>query len=142
MTSPKTVRDAILTLLQTADPQNGKEDKIKKWFKTQLKQASWPSSPFAWVEYGGGPLKPGISTRSEVQDKFYVVVIDQHAKEEVAEDSVLDFADSIKTALATDMTLGGTVLRSWVSNREKEKLFEKDYSLVGVRLTVETRRYE
>lgn len=141
-TSPKTIRDGIIAILETANPKNGLNKSIKKWFSAEPLRSNWPGFPFAWCEWTGGPLKPRLSSQSHVFDRFYIVVVDEHAKEEVAEDSILDFACAAKDALEADRTLDSLVAASWVSNREKQKLFEKDYSLVAVRLTLETRRTE
>jgi len=143
LTSPKTLRDQIISILQNADPKNGESKSIKKIFKGEPPQSRWPGFPWGWVEWAGGPLTPSsMSVKARVEDRFFVVVVDKHVDADRAEDSVMDFADSVEAALDADPTIGGLVATSYVVNREKEKRFLGDYSLVALRITLYTRRRE
>ena len=69
--------------------------------------------------------------------------VDKHIEADKAEDSVMDFAESIEAALDDSPTLGGLVAASYVVNREKQKVFlEGDYSMIALRITLSTRRRE
>jgi len=142
MTSPKRIRDQIITLIQTAAPQNGVKATITRWFKGEPPKSRWPGFPWAWVEWGGGQMNPPVGAIAEVKDLFYIVVVDKHVEADRAEDSIMDFAESIEAALDDQPTLGGLVSRSYVVNREKQKLFDGDYSICACRITLQSHRRE
>lgn len=142
MTSPKAIRDQIIDLLTTANPQNGAGKGVVKWFKGEPPRLRWPGFPWGWVEWAGGPMAPPVGSKAEIRDSFFVVVVDKHIDAERAEDSVMDFADSIEAALDDSPTVGGLVARSYVVNREKQKLFDGDYSMVACRIILQTHRRE
>ncbi|HLE74924.1 MAG TPA: hypothetical protein VI864_02640 [Candidatus Bathyarchaeia archaeon] len=143
MTSPKAIRDQIITLLTTADPKNGAGKSVVKWFKGEPPKSRWPGFPWGWVEWTGGIMEPPVGSKAEIRDNFFVVVVDKHVDAEKAEDSVMDFADSVEAALDDSPTIGGLVAYSWVVNREKQKVFlEGDYSMIALRITLSTRRRE
>jgi len=89
-------------------------------------------------------MEPPVGSKAMIRDSFYVIVIDKHVEAKTAEDSVLDFAESIEAALDDAPTIGGLVEASWVFNREKDKWFEQgsDYSFRAMRITLSTRRRE
>ena len=142
MANPKAIRDQIITILTTADPKNEAGVSIKKWFKGQPPLSRAPAFPWGWVEWSGGVMQPPVGSKAEINDNFFIVVVDKHINSEKAEDSVMEFVDTIVAALDDAPTIGDLVAYSWVSNREKEKQFEGDYSLIAVRLTLSTRRNE
>jgi len=137
MTSPKAIRNQIITILDAATSL----DSIKRFFKGEPPRSRWPGFPWAWVEWAGGPMAPGAA-KMTVEDRFYIVVVDKHIEAEKAEDSIMDYAESVVAVLDDDPSLGGLVAASWVTNREKQKLFEADYSIVAVRITLQSRRRE
>lgn len=143
MTSPKAIRDQIITILEAAKPENEKGRRVKKWLKGEPPARRYPGFPFGWVEWMGGPMQPSTMTaKSKIEDKFYVVVLDKHVDAEEAEDSIMDFAESVEAALDDDSTIGGLLAASYVINRDKEKRFRDNYSIVAVRVTLYTRRRE
>ena len=95
-----------------------------------------------WVEWSGGVMQPPVGSKAEINDNFFIVVVDKHINFEKAEDSVMEFVDSVETALDDSPTIGGLVARSFVGNREKEKQFQSDYSMVAARITLNTFRRE
>lgn len=80
------------------------------------------------------------SVTAEINDKFLIAVLDKHINAEKAEDSIMEYVDTIETALESSVLLGGLVNDSWIINREKQKSFENDSSVVAVKITLFTRR--
>ena len=142
MANPKEIRDNIINLLTLADPKNGSGVSIRKWFKGQPPPSRYPGFPWGWVEWAGGPMEAPVGSKAEIKDKFYVVVMDKHIDAEYAENSIMEFANSVEAALDDSPTLYGSVARSFVINREKEKQFQRDYSMIAIRLTLTTFRRE
>jgi hypothetical protein len=142
VTDPKAIRDKIKDVLEKCKPENCFGAVVKKWFRAEPLRARVPSFPYGWVEWNQGLAEPPISSKHEIRDAFFVFVVDRHVDAEKAEDSVLSFCKSVEDVLALDPTFGGSVGGSWVSLREKEKLFEGDHSVCGVRITVQSRRRE
>lgn len=144
MTSPKVIRNQIISLLTTANPKNGDGKGVVKWFKARPPRSRWPGFPFGWVEALLGPQEPPVGSKAEVIDVFFIVVFDKHIDAEKADDSVLDFTESIEAALDDSPSIGGLVARSYVANREKDKDFldNNDYSYAAIRITLKTHRRE
>lgn len=143
MVNPKAIRDQIITILIAANPQNEAFVSIKKWFKGQPPPSRHPAFPWGWIEWVGGEMKHDIgSVTAEIDDKFLIAVLDKHMDAEKAENSVMEFVDTIETSLAGAASLGGLVQDSWIINREKEHLFEEDYSIIVAKITVLTRRWK
>jgi hypothetical protein len=143
LTSPKAIRDQIITLLKAANPKNGVGQGIKEIFKGEPPKSRWHDKPWGWVEWTSGAMQAPVGSKAEIRDSFVVVIVDKHIDAEKAEDSVMDFAESIEAALDDSPTIGGLVAASYVVNREKQKVFlEGDYSMVAVRITLATRRRE
>ena len=63
------IKAAILAKLTAAVDLSA----IKKWLKAEPIPTRYPTSPFGWVEYNGGPRKPSAGTK-EVFDDFFVVL--------------------------------------------------------------------
>jgi len=137
---PKATRDAIIDMLEKASTLRN----IKKWKKAEPPRGRWPSFPWGWVEWVSGPVSPSTmsATKKKYEDRYYVVIVDKHADEEKAEDSVVDLMKNVEATLESDPTLSGKVETSYLINREKVKFFEGDYSLVAVRLALYTRSRE
>jgi len=144
MASPKAIRDQIISILQSADPKNGDGKSVKRWEKGEPPRNRWPDFPWGWVEWAGGVQEAPVGSKAELKDIFFVAIVDKHINVEKAEDSVMDFVESVEAALDDDPTIGGLVAASYVVNREKVKWFEKesDYSFRAVGLTLYTRRRE
>jgi len=141
--NPKAIRNQLITILTNADPKNEAGKSIVKWFKAEPPHSCWPGFPWGFVETILGPQDPPVGAKAQIFDRFYVVVVDKHIDAEKAEDSILEFCDSVEAALDDDSSIGGLVAASWVSNREKQKNFiEGDYSMCAIRLTLSTRRRE
>ena len=142
MANPKEIRDQIITILTSADPKNGSGASIRKWFKGQPPPSRYPGFPWGWVEWTGGRMGAPVGSKAEIDDQFYVVVVDKHIDAEKAEDTIMEFAQSIEAALDDYTTIGDLVARSFIINREKEKQFQRDYSIIATRLTLSTFRRE
>jgi hypothetical protein len=142
VTSPKLIRDEIITLIEAADPQNASKKGVTKWFKGEPPKSRWPGFPWGWVEWGGGQMNAPVGSIAEIKDLFYIVVVDKHIESDRAEDSIMDFAESIEAVLDDSPTIGGLVSRSYVVNREKQKVFDADYSVCACRITLQTHRRE
>jgi len=138
----RAIRDQIITILQAADPKNDSNVSVKKWFKGEPPKSRWPGFPWGWAEWAGGSMAPPVGAKAEIRDTFYIAIVDKHINAEKAEDSIAEFANSVEAALDDDPTIGGLVAASWVVNREKQKVFDADYSVCAVRLTLSTRRRE
>jgi len=88
-------------------------------------------------------MEAPVGSKQLIRDNFYVVVVDKHIEADKAEDSIMDFADSVEAVLDDDPSINNLVATSWVGNREKWKTFiEGDYSMVAVRITLHTWRRE
>ena len=61
---------------------------VKKWLKAEPIPTQYPTSPFGWVEYNGGPRKPSAGTK-EVFDDFFVVIVVKSGKPDENEDSAM-----------------------------------------------------
>jgi hypothetical protein len=112
------------------------------WFKGEPPKSRWPGFPWGWVEWSGGVMEAPVGSKAMIRDSFYIVVVDKHIEADKAEDSVMDFAESVEAALDDSPTIGGLVAASYVVNREKQKVFLGDYSMVALRITLATRRRE
>ena len=113
---------------------------VKKWLKAEPVPTRYPTSPFGWVEYNGGPRKPSSGAK-EVFDDFFVVIVVKSADPDNNEDTAMALAKSAEAALGADPQLNNTTFDSYVSNREKQKVFASDYDIVAIRLTVHTWRF-
>jgi len=142
MASPKTIRDQIISILVTADPKNAEGKSVVKWFKGEPPKSRYPDKPWGWVEWAGGAMEPPVGAKAQIRDNFYIVIVDKHIEAEKAENSIMDFAESVEAALDDSPALGNLVAYSYVSNREKEKMFLGDYSICALRITLSTRRRE
>jgi len=137
LTSPKTILNTIISTLQEADSLSA----IKHVLKGEPPQSKYKAFPFIFAEWNGGRQQPATtSNKLSIEDIFYIVVVDRHPSPTEAEDNIMDYAESIETALASDRTLNGAVAHSYVSNREKQKQFSSDYSVVAARITLSTYR--
>lgn len=113
---------------------------VKKWYSGQPPASRTPGFPYGWVEWAGGIRDAPVYSRAETRDKFYIVVVCKHIDNEKAEAEALGYVKTLEDLIKAGPSIGGLVNFAWVSNREKEKLFDKDYSVVGVRVTVDSRR--
>ncbi len=142
MTSPMEIRSAILTILEAGKPKNSEGQGVKKWYRGEKALGSINGFPCGWVVWAGGPAEAPVGSKQLFRDAFHIVVVDKNVDAEKAEDSVESFCPSVEDVLAAAATLGDTVSQSWVSNREKEKIFLGDYSVVACRITVQSWRRE
>ena len=76
MANPKTIRDQIITILTTANPLNEAGVSIKKWFKGQPPLSRAPAFPWGWVEWSGGVMQPPVGSKAEINDNFFIVIVD------------------------------------------------------------------
>lgn len=135
--TPKDIIDEIITVLEEAAGLTT----IKQVMKGEPPLNRVIDYPYCWVEWINGAQTPETtSNRMQVHDVFYVVVVDRHPNADTAEDAIMDFVEAIETALNADRTINGKVAYSYVSNREKEKQFSSDYSIVAARITLTTFR--
>ena len=63
------IKTAILAKLAVA----GDLASVKTWLHAEPAPVKYPTSPFGWVEWAGGPRKPEASG-VKVMDNFYVVL--------------------------------------------------------------------
>jgi hypothetical protein len=135
--TPKTLTDHILATLRADTDLSA----IKKWFLGEPPQTQYPSSPWGWVEWVGGTQKPGTTNNSIItEDRIYIVVVNKHPNCETAETDVMAYAETVESSLDADRTLDGNVAYSYVADREKQKQFSGDHSIVAVRVTLNTWR--
>ena len=130
------IKTAILAKLTAAAELSS----VKKWLKAESVPTRYPTSPFGWVEYNGGLRKPSSGSK-EVVDDFFVVLVVKSADPDNNEDTAMMLAKAAEVALEADPQLNSTTFDSYVSNREKQKVFASDYDIVTIRLTVHTWRY-
>ena len=130
------IKAAILAKLVSAADLSS----IKKWLKAEPIPTRYPTSPFGWVEYNGGLREPSSGTK-RVNDDFFVVLVVKSADPDNNEDTAMGLAKAAEAALETDPQLSSTTFDSYVSNREKQKVFASDYDIVAIRLTVHTWRF-
>jgi hypothetical protein len=113
---------------------------VKKWLKAEPIPTRYPTSPFGWVEYDGGAMVPSAGSK-QVNDDFFVVLVVKSADPDSNEDTAMVLAKAAEAALEADPQLNSTTFDSYVSNREKQKVFASDYDIVAIRLTVHTWRF-
>jgi len=142
MANPKTICDELIKILVHANPADSNDAHISGWLKGQPLRSRWPKCPFGWVEWGGGTRDAPVGSRAEVRDVFHIVIAVRNVDAGKAEDGAMEFAAAVEDALDAVPSLGGVVERSYVVNREKQKLFEDDYSVCAVRVTLQTHRRE
>jgi hypothetical protein len=130
------IKAAILAKLMAAPELSA----IKKWLKAEPVPTRYPTSPFGWVEYNGGLRAPSSGTK-QVNDDFFVVIVVKSADPDNNEDTAMALAKSAEAALEANPQLSSTTFDSYVSNREKQKVFASDYDIVAIRLTVHTWRF-
>jgi len=135
--TPSTITDYLLATLRA----DSNLSDIKKWFLGEPAPSQYPSSPWGWVEWTGGRQTPStVSNKMSVEDTLFVVVVSKHPSHEQAETNVMGYVEAIESSIVSDRTLDGNVAYCYVSNREKQKQFMNDYSIVACRLTVTTKR--
>ena len=100
----------------------------------------YPTSPFGWVEWAGGPRKPEAGTK-KIVDNFYVVLAKKSTDSNGNEDAVIALCKATETALEADPQLNSTTFDSYVSNREVQKVPAGDYEIAAVRITLTTWRF-
>jgi len=135
--TPSTITDYLLLTLRADEDLAD----IKKWFLGEPAPSQYPSSPWGWVEWTGGRQTPStVSNKMGVEDTFFVVVVSKHPSSKQAETNVMSYVETVETSFASDRTLDGNVAYSHVSNREKQKQFMGDHSIVAARITIHTIR--
>ena len=143
MGSAKLIRDALITILTDGDPKNSAGKGLTTILKGEPPKHRYPSFPFGWIQWTGGPITPSsMAAKNKVTDNFFIVVVDKYPDEKKVEDSMLSFYDSIEALLDNDLTITGTVASSWVTNREVDRFFMGDYSMAGLRITLQCRKRE
>ena len=140
MTSPKQIVTQLLTILKAATTLKS----VKKWYTAEPPFSRAPGFPFGWVEWNGGPMEPPVTSGKQViRDSFSIVCVCKSLDFEKAEEEALTLVETVESVLDDYPTINALVSASWVSNREKQKLFEKnDYSIVAVRVTLSSWRRE
>jgi hypothetical protein len=113
---------------------------VKTWLKAEPAPVKYPTSPFGWVEWAGGPRKPEASGM-KVVDNFYVVLMKKSANSDANEDAVITLATKGGGGFDGGSQLSGTTFDSYVSNREVQKIPAGDYEIATVRLTIHTCRF-
>ncbi len=130
------IKAAILAKLAAAEELAS----VKTWLHAEPAPVRYPSSPFGWVEWAGGPRKPEAATK-KIIDNFHVVIVKKSADSQANEDSVIALCKAAENALEADPELGGATFDSYICNREVQKVPAGDYEIAAVRLTVTTWRF-
>jgi hypothetical protein len=76
-----------------------------------------------------------------VTDRFHVVFVAKMISTDLAETSTMTLCEAAKVALRAAPTLAGTVKDLKIGATDKEKVFQGDWNIIAVRLTVETLRF-
>jgi hypothetical protein len=113
---------------------------IKKWFNSEPSPVKY-TELFAFVEWAGGSITPEAAQK-RVDDDFFVTIVLKSADSDANEDAIITLCKAAEDLLDVDATLAGTVLDSWVSNRQVQKYPAGDREITAVRLTVSTWRYK
>jgi hypothetical protein len=142
MTDSIAIRDKIIAILVAKNPKNVSGAGVTTWFKGQPPKSRWPGRPWGWVECAGWGAEAPTTSKQKITETFHIVIIDKAINQDQAEDSVLQFIMATRDAMKQEPTLSGMVDYSWFSRAEKEKNFDGDYSVVAIRLTLNTRRTE
>ena len=142
MGSAEDIRDALITILTDGNPKNSAEKSIVKWLKGEPPKHRYPSFPFGWIQWLGGPITPSsMAAKNKVVDNFLITVLDKYPDEKKVEYSMLSFYDSIEAVLDNDLTITGTVASSWVSNRAVLR-HPSDYSMAALQISLTCRKRE
>ena len=142
MGSAKLIRDAIIAILVAGDPKNSAGKGLTSILKGEPPKHRYPSFPFAWVQWLGGPITPSsMAAKNKVVDNFFITVLDKYPDEKKVENSMLSFYDSIEAVLDNDLTITGTVASSWVSNRAVLR-HPTDYSMAALQISLTCRKRE
>jgi len=131
MTSRKEIIDSILSIFRAHA-----DTKTVEWHKGEPPRSRWNQYPFGWVEWVGGPIEPRTAISEKHKPMIHIVVNSKHVDEDKAEDSVMDYAEKLESVIEGDRTLGGMATTCWFIFDEKSKMFEEDYSIAGIRLTL------
>jgi len=128
------VWDGLLNLLKSDEEL---ASSIRDWlFGTPVRSPE--RFPHVHVQFEGGPIEP-LTSGGKARDtmRFFIVVVDRHVDEDVAERSVVRLALRIRRVLESDRTLGGLVNDSRLTGKEMGVLRVRDYAVVGFRWTWE-----
>ncbi len=112
---------------------------VKTWLQAEPPPVRYPTSPFGFVEWAGGPETPEAGTKN-VSDDFHIVLVAKSPDSDSNENAVITLAAAAEAALEADKTLGSTTFDSYVSNREVQKVPAGDYEIAAVRITLHTWR--
>jgi hypothetical protein len=130
------IKTAILALLTNGVGLTA----VKKWLKAEPSPMSYPTSPFGYVEWAGGPRVPEAGGK-KVVDNFYVIIIKKSTSTDDNEDALIALCKAAEVLLEADNTLSGTTFDSYISNREVQKVPQNgNNEIAAVRLTVSTWR--
>ena len=132
----ETIKTAILAVLTNGVGLT----KIKKWLNSEPSPTSYPTSPFGYVEWAGGPRAPEAGAK-KVTDNYFIVLINKSGSPDENEKVLMSFYKAAESLLEADSTLGGTTFDSWVINREIQKIPQDNNEIAGLRITLTTWRY-
>ena len=105
------IKAAILSKLTTASELAS----VKTWLHAEPALVGYPTNPFGWVEWAGGPRNPETGTK-KIVDNSYVVIVKKNADLDGNEDAVIALCKSAENALEAYPDLNGTTFDSYVSN--------------------------
>ncbi len=130
------IKTAVKSIL--ADASLGQ---VSKWLSAEPPPSAYPGLCFGWVEWNGGPIVQANFDRKKVVDEFLIVVITKNADTDQAESDGLALAEKAEALFSADRKLGGAVTDSLIVLREKQKVFDRKFSVNAVRLTLQTWRW-
>ena len=129
----KEIVEKIIELLK-ADSELAEPSKIRRYF------FGYPPKPtvypFISVRWAGGPVSQESAGKERYEMRFEILIVDQSPSEDQAERSVMDKAERVDDVLEADVTLGGLVDYSRVTDYASESVVAGSYSIVGARVTL------
>ena len=139
MTSVKTIVANTIAILKAAASLAAVKN---SWHLGQPPESRINRYPYGWVEWLGGVVATDTPVLEAVTDNLLIVIVDMKAAEDKAEDSVMDYAEKIKTVIYADRTLNDAVKKTFLRRRDKQKLLHEEYSIAAVGLTFEVRHID
>ncbi len=125
--------EKIVELLKS-DPELVEPSKIRRYyFGYPVKVTVFPFISVRWI---GGLVTVKTTKKRSYEINIEILVVNQSAVEDLAEKSVMDFAEKIDEVLSKNPTLDGLVDDSRLVNIETECKISGSYAISGVALTL------
>lgn len=132
----KLIQQQIIDTLKS-DANLAEPGQVRKYYYGQPENLE--RFPLIWVEQQSGPIESSSVKKYRHILRYFIVVLDQHGRTDVAEKNVQDFAERIMAKLDDDLTLNGKVDTSYFVNAEFDRIRNEknDYTIAGFRITME-----